>query len=201
LPRLLDAALELFAYGGVCSRCSTAWPSPEQVRGDAVDTRTDFFSLGAVLYERLCGRLAFPAGPVVESGFSATSLCWTGWLQLGAEGLESSAPSSSNLWHDTFTFCPTLPRWAVTPAVTGSSPVLLASEVVGSRPAFQSAPTLPASHFGSGNKGGNKRLTLTALPGGAERLLSVRALAERLGVHPATGLRSLRARGAHPCAR
>jgi eukaryotic-like serine/threonine-protein kinase len=44
--------------------------SPEQVRGDTIDARTDFFSLGAVLYEMLSGRRAFQAGSIVESGYA-----------------------------------------------------------------------------------------------------------------------------------
>jgi eukaryotic-like serine/threonine-protein kinase len=42
--------------------------SPEQVRGEPVDARTDIFSLGAVEYEMLSRKRAFPGATVVESG-------------------------------------------------------------------------------------------------------------------------------------
>ena len=46
---------------------TVGYMSPEQVRGDAVDHRSDIFSFGSILYEMLCGQRAFKRNTSAET--------------------------------------------------------------------------------------------------------------------------------------
>src|ERR1051326_7306705 len=46
---------------------TAGYMSPEQVRGESADHRSDIFSFGSVLYEMIRGKRAFSAGSSVET--------------------------------------------------------------------------------------------------------------------------------------
>ena len=62
---------------------SPGYMSPEQVRGLREDARTDVFAFGCVLYECLCGRMAFGGETAVER-LRALVACSPDWAALPA---------------------------------------------------------------------------------------------------------------------
>ena len=64
VERSLGSATELTRAGLVMG--TPRYMAPEQVTGDAVDTRTDLFAAGSILFEMLAGRPAFSGRNVIE---------------------------------------------------------------------------------------------------------------------------------------
>ncbi len=74
LVKLLDFGIAKFAQPGNLSHATDTgavvgtafYMSPEQIRGDAVDSRADLWALGVVAFECLTGTLPFPAATIGE---------------------------------------------------------------------------------------------------------------------------------------
>ncbi len=60
-----DSAMTVTGAGTVIG--TVGYMSPEQVRGEEVDHRSDIFSFGTLLYELLSGKRAFPGDSAVEA--------------------------------------------------------------------------------------------------------------------------------------
>ena len=61
-----DAATAATAHTAAAVAGTLGYMSPEQIRNDPQDRRSDVFQVGAVLYEMLAGRPAFPGASAAE---------------------------------------------------------------------------------------------------------------------------------------
>ena len=78
---------------------TAVYMSPEQARGKVVDKRTDIFSFGAVLFEMLTGKKAFPGGDVSDV-LAAVIRSEPDWKALPADVPPSVVKLSPALSHE-----------------------------------------------------------------------------------------------------
>src|SRR5439155_1433904 len=97
LSSLATAAAEEFLTSLGVAMGTVAYMSPEQVRGEALDARSDLFSFGVVLYEMATGRAAFvsnTSGVIFHTSLGELSpllLRWNPQLPLKLEEIINKA--------------------------------------------------------------------------------------------------------------